>query len=149
MKKVISIGLVFIALVLTGCSDSTLQKVSRGLLDVSQGVATLQTTIIEANRQSLVSVNDTEVILRLSFRINQAGQQASEATRALTKLSAVDKAKVLSILQPLIQEVNIAVQTGTLGITDAATKGKVQLVLQTIQTALNSLNLVLASTGGK
>ena len=144
-----SIGLVFIALVLTGCSDSALQKVSKGLLDVSQGVATLQTTIIEANRQKLVSDNDTEVILRLSFRLNQADQQASEATRALTKLSATDRTKVLMILQPLLQEVNTAVQTGTLGITDANTKGKVQLVLQTIQTALNSLNLVLTSTGGK
>jgi len=109
----------------------------------------LQTMVIAANKQNLIPDSDTESIIRLCYKINDASQRASTVTRNLTKLTAPASSSVLAILQPVIQGVQDALSTGTLGIKDGPTKSAVTAALVAIQTGLNTAQVVLAATGGK
>ena len=148
-KKFRAIALVpfLLMLSLTACSDQALTNLSKALADVSQGVAALQQSVIDGNKAQLISDGDTETILRLCFKINAAGQQASAITRKLTQLDPTSRGSVLTILKPIIAAVNDAVATGVLGIKNPATQATIQTTLVTIQTALNSAQVILAATG--
>jgi hypothetical protein len=149
MKIILTSFLLLALLVNVGCTDPQLVKLSRALDDTATAMATLQTTVIQGNKQGLVTDTDTEIILRLCFKINAGGQKASEVTRALTKLTAPASSSILQILSPIIVAVNDAVQTGVAGIKDANTKNIIFQTLVAIQTALNTAQVILAATGGK
>jgi len=149
MKFLLTSILVLVLLVNVGCTDANLVKLSQALSDTATAMGTLQTTVIAANKQGLISDTNTETILRLCFKINAGGQEASKVARALTKLTAPSSSSILSILTPVIAAVNDAVTTGVLGITDANTKNTIYTTLVAIQTALNTAQAILAATGGK
>lgn len=149
MKFVLSILLVFVLLVNVGCTDAQLTNLAKALNDVALGMGSLQTTVIAGNKAGAISDTDTESILRLCFRINAAGQESSKVTRSLTKLDAASSSSVLAILRPVLAAVNESVASGMLGIKDPQVKSTVTSVLVTIQTALNTAQVILAARGGK
>lgn len=150
MKKVMVIALLVVfGLVNVGCTDTQLTKLSQALNDVALSMGTLQTTVITANQQKLISDGDTETILRLCYKINAGGQEASKVTRALTKLTAPASSSVLAILQPILTAVNDSLTSGLVNIKDPTTKTNVYAALVAIQTALNTAQTILAATGGK
>jgi len=136
-------------LVAVSCSDAALTKLSKALNDVALGLKSLQTTVIASNQAGAISDSDTQAILLLCQKIDTAGQEASKTTRALTKLNASGSASILATLGPVVTAVNDVVNNGLVGIKDPATKAKVTDVLVTIQTALNSAQVILVATGGK
>lgn len=139
-RKVLVLVLV---LPLVGCTDSNLQKIAKDLDITAKTVATLQTTVIDANSKKLISEADTRTILTLCIQVNQAGQQASAATRTINALGPADRTQLTAILSPVITSVaNVANQT--IAISNPQTAETVKTLLVTIQTTLNSINLVVA-----
>jgi hypothetical protein len=132
-------------LLLVACTD-TLTQLSKALDDTAKGMSALQTGVIDANKQGLISDANTETILRLCAKIDQGGSQAVALTRNLGKLAPADRANVLIVLKPVIAAVDEAVASGLTGVTEP-TKGKILALMQTIQTALNTAQVILASSG--
>jgi hypothetical protein len=149
LQPLLSLLVVLVLLSNVACTDSQLTNLSKALNDVALGMGSLQTTVIAGNKAGAISDTDTETILRLCFRINAAGQEASKVTRSLTKLDAASASSVLAILKPVLDAVNESVASGTLGIKDPQVKSTVTSVLITIQTALNTAQVILAARGGK
>ena len=128
--------------------DKTLNRLATVLLDVTTATAALQTTVIDGNKAGLISNADAALIVNLCIKILEADKQASDTVRSLSKLDDASKGKVILVLQPVIEAAANAVATGTAGIRNQSTRAKVQAGLLTVQTALNSIQLILASTGG-
>ena len=141
--------LILALLVNISCTDAQLVNLSKALNDVALGMGTLQTTVINANKAGALNDADTETILRLCFKINAGGQQASKITRSLTKLTALSSSSILAVMAPILTAVNDAVNSGLVNITDPTTKANISAALVTIQTALNTVQVILAATGGK
>lgn len=145
MKRSTRIGLLVLCLSgLVGCSDPDLVQVAKSLDETAIIVGTLQTTVIEAERQQLISTNDTRTLLTISMQVSQAGKEAVAITRALSTLEPANRSQLLTILTPVINSVNQLVGQGVGGITDPTTRQTIQTILATLQTTLNVVQLTLA-----
>lgn len=131
---------------MAACNDATLTKVGKALDDTAIAVKQLQTAVIQANAQKLVSDQTTYQILLVCNKINVAGLEASKATRAYSQMPPGGKPTLTAIVNPLVAAVNDALQNGLLGITDQTTKNTVQGILTTIQAGLAAAQIAL---GGK
>lgn len=132
-----------LVLSLAACTDQDLVTLSQALKDSAAAVGTLQTTVIAANAQGLISEDDTRTILTVAVSVNQAGLQATAMTRTLTTLKQADRANLLVVLQPVVNSVAAAVNSVPLGISPN-TRANIVLLLQAIQAALNTAQLALA-----
>jgi hypothetical protein len=132
---------------MTACSDPNLNKVAKGLVDIQQTVGTLQTTVIAANKENLLSTENTRTVLDLCEKINLAEKDAIAITRTVAKYDNPTRSQILAILQPIMKAVNNAIDVGIVPIKDQAVKDKVKTALVTIQSTLNIIQLVSASGG--
>lgn len=122
------------------CTDA-LKTVSKGIADTATAVGTIQTAVISANQQKLISDDETAQILTLCSKINTAGQSASKITRGYTTLTAANKPDLVAVINPILAAVNDALTNGLLPI-------KNQTVVQTIQTSLTVIKTALISIQG-
>lgn len=140
--------LLAVMVLLAACNDNQLATVSNALYDTAHGIAVLQATVIDGNKQGLISESDTRKILTVVDQIDTAGKQSITLTRNIQKLNiqklnTQDKTSLLVLLQPILVAINDAVATDTVGIKDDKTKQAVQTVLVAIQTSLNVINSTL------
>jgi hypothetical protein len=138
------LALPLLLLLTSSCGDSDLTKVAKALDVTAQTIGLVQTTVIEANKQGLITVEETRSILEVSIKVNLAGQQAVKITRTISKLDNPTKAQLLTILTPVIQAVNESIDSGLVGIKNEQTKAQIKAYLVVIQTALNGVNIILA-----
>jgi hypothetical protein len=136
--------LLLLLLFVTACSDPDLNKISKALVVTAKTNGEIQTDVIAANAANLLSDNNTRVILEMCQKVNYGGKEATALTRAISKLDDPSKAQILTILKPVIVAVQNAIDTGLIGITDQATKEKIQLLLLSIQSTLNSIQIIVA-----
>jgi hypothetical protein len=132
------------ALLFVSCTDSDLNKVASALVVVAKTNGEIQTITISANNLKLLPEDNTRIILETCQKINLAGKEATDLTRTLNKLDNPSKAQILKILQPMIATVGSAVDKGLIGITDQATRDKIKLLLLSLQSTLNSIQLIIA-----
>jgi hypothetical protein len=147
-----------LALGLAGCAPKTVapgtpgavsstatpyDTVAKAVADIAGSVNTITSTVIIANGQGLVNDADTRAILNICSTITQADAQASNLIRNLSQLTSAQQTNVWAVLKPIVATVNTSLQSGLLGIKDAATKQKVQLALVTLQGALAAVQVVL------
>lgn len=128
----------------SGCTDSDLKKVSKGLVITADSIGELQTVVIAASGQNLIGDSDTRAILELCLMVNQAGKDATAITRGISKLDNPSKAQLVAVLNPIITAVQNALNSGLLGIKDEALRQKLRGILLTIQTTLSGIQLTLA-----
>ncbi len=147
MNRLRVIGVVLLLALLPACTDSRLEKAAKGLLLTSKLVAELQTTVIQAEEQNLVSEETAADVMRLCVRINQAGEFASSILKTLEKLDEPSAEAIIAALRPVTASVGDAVNSGLLGVKNEATRDKVRLALLAIQSGLNSVALALAIGG--
>ena len=151
MKRFVKRSQVALALVLclacTSCADADLGKVGKALTITATAVGELQTIVLEANTQQLISDESTREILQLSIKVSQAGKEAVVITKAISKFTEPSKLQLLQVLTPVINSVNTLLDQGTLNIKNEATRTKVRGVLLSIQTSLSAVQLILV--GGK
>jgi len=149
MKRLRTLPLILVLLILPACTDKDLETVGKSLLTTSQALGTLQGAVLSANTSTpqLLTDDATRSILEVCVKINQAGLEASQITRSINALSPTDRTKLLAVLDPIILVVGNAVTgSSSLGITDTKTKDAITASLLLIQTSLNSAKLVLAAS---
>jgi hypothetical protein len=130
------------------CKDADLEKIRTGLQTTADAMATVQTTVITANQQGLLSTDDTRSILLVCKKIDQGGKQAALIAKAVSKLDDPTKLQLLGILNPVLDAVNESLTNGLLGIKNPQTYQKVQGALVTIQTTLTTIQSLLTISGG-
>lgn len=144
-NRIVLVIVLVLALALSACSDKNLETLAKALNDTAQGVAVLQTVVIDAERQQLISRDVTRNILEFSIKINQAGQDAVMITRTLDSLEEPDRQKLLTILMPIINQL-ADTQTLANAVPDANVRQKVLGAMSLIQASVNSAQLILAAT---
>lgn len=132
-------------LLLVACSDQDLVTLSKALNDSAKGISVFQTTVIQANTDKLLSDQTTKKLLEATVKVNEAGQQGVQMTRALSKLSPQDRSNVLQVLRPVIDQVNSILNTDIVTIPDPKTRDTIRAALFIVQTALNTANIALTA----
>lgn len=126
--------------------DATITKVAISLLDIARITGTLQNSVITANTQGLMSVDNTQRVLTICGKINTFVSQASAITRGQANLPPAERSKLAGLVNPIIQTFAQDMNAGLLGINDQKTKDIISAELLTIQTTLTSIQ-VFASGG--
>ncbi len=121
-------------------------KVAQAINDIQQGNKSFAQTVVASNAQKLLSDATTKNLLNISLKISQGGDQAAAVLQGLTTLPPGTKVTLWTVLKPVSQAVNDALQSGLIPITDQNTKTTVQAVLTTIQGALAIIQI---QTGGQ
>lgn len=129
-------------LLVGGCRDSDLGKVSEALKFTAHTIGEVQTVVIEANRTGVLDDADTRRFLELCVKVNQAGQQATTVTRGLVKLQVEDRRRVADILTPIIMAVDEGLVIGLLGVKEP-TRGRLRVMLGAIKSTLVTVQVVL------
>jgi hypothetical protein len=137
-------ALLLLLLFLTGCNDQDLAKVSKALVITQKTIGEVQTDVISANAQGLVSTETTRTVLELCNKVNLAGKEATALTRTLNQLDVTSKGQILEILKPVIAALGNSIDVGLVEIKDQVTRDKIRLALLTIQSALNSIQIIVA-----
>ncbi len=125
--------------------DANLTKVSIYLLDIAKATGTVQTSVISANQQKLISDANTTLVLNICSKINTFVSQASVITRGQVALPSASRAKLSSLLSPIISAFTADMNNGLLGITDANTKTTISASLLLVQTALVGIQSIVGS----
>ncbi len=133
-------------MLLTGCKDATLTTVSKALNDYAAAIHGVGTTVMQAQAQGIITVDQARPVVELLLKLNQAGQQASGLTRNLTTLPAASKSQLFATLNPVIMALQQAVSSGLVGIPEGATKQNILLGLNTALLALNTIQPLLSAS---
>lgn len=154
LSLVLSVVLVLpISLVSSSCAHVTtstpsppktpLQVVSSSLNTLASGVVAINMAAIQANEQKLLTDMQTSAILNVTTKIAQAGLQADAITRALAQIDPNNKAKLLSILSPVLQVVTESLNNGLIPVGSQASVNAIRAALVTIQVTLTGVQIVL------
>lgn len=147
----LAVMMILMLVVTVACKDKTLSDVSHYLNVETKAMNDIQHIIFKANKTTppLIDKATADKIIALCLHIDKATHQGITLTRNLNALGATDKASLLGILNPILDEVNKAVADPAVsGIKDDNTRIAVQRGLAAIQTAMNSTKLLIAA-GGK
>jgi hypothetical protein len=145
MRKTLA-AVVLSAMTLVSCSDPTLTKVAKGLTDYGAAIHGVETSVIQAQQQGVITVEQARPVIMLLVKLNDAGVQASALTRNLTKLPAANKGQLVQILSPVIQALQQATSSGLIGVPDGPTKTNILIGLNTALLALNTIQPLLMSS---
>jgi hypothetical protein len=125
--------------------DATLTKVSIYLLDIAKANGSVQSSIISANQQKLMSDANFTKVAAICTRINTFVAQASAITRAQVNLAPAQRTQIANLLNPIISAFTADMNNGLIGITDPNTKTTVSAALLLVQTGLSNLQLIVGS----
>lgn len=138
-------AVLLLAVVISACTDSSLQKVAQAVGDYQSGLTAIQNTLLTANQQGTITNAEAAPLVSTLITLNQGGQQASAAIRNINALSPTDKTKLLAILPPLVTAVQNAINANIVAIKNKAIHDNLLLALTGVQTALNTVQIVLAA----
>lgn len=141
-----AVAAILVLFLLAACNDADLKTVAKALRDTQEGVLVFQTTVIEAQKQTFISVEATRQLLAASSKVTEAGDRASLITRNINALAPEDRTMLLSVLQPVIAALADTQTFITLNITDLKTQQAIRAALLVVQT---SLNIAQASLAGR
>lgn len=138
------VAVIALASLLVACTDSTLTTVAKDLDVAAKTVGTVQSTVIQANQQQLISTDTTRTILTACETVNTIGKQVVAYTRTISTLSPQDRTVLTNMLDPAIKAVANLVASGTVGIKDVATQQKIQLLLASLQATLGAVQIAIS-----
>lgn len=144
MKRPLPVILWLALLSMTACDGNDRAQVAKGLTITAKAISVVQTTVIQANKDGLINDDDTKDILLMAIRVNQAGQDCVALIRTLEEIGPADRQTLVQVLKPAIAAVQRALDNELLGVKNPETKQKVRGVILAVQTALNSIMLVIA-----
>jgi hypothetical protein len=137
---------ILLLLLLSACTDSDLKKLAQGLDIAAQNIVILQTTVIEANRQGLMTDEETRPIVQACVVASNAGMNVDAVIRPLTSLQLSDKQLIMKILAPAVQAVQDMLNKDLLYIKNEQSKQKARACLLIVESALNTVQLILAAS---
>ncbi len=123
---------------------SSLQVVQTTLLDIAQSIGQVQTAVISANNQKMISDATATQILTVTQKVSLAGKQADAIILGASTLTPGNKASLLALFQPISQAISDSITTGLVSIKDQGTANNIRLLLTTIQGAVSAAQIALA-----
>lgn len=131
---------------LSACTDKKLRDIVVAADKVADTVAIVQKSAVDAETAGVLTREQTRAIMQITIQISQANNSAMDVARDLSKLDEPSRAQLLTILKPIIDSVNKAVNDeNILKIQDAKTREAIRGGFLAIQVSLNSINLILAA----
>jgi hypothetical protein len=124
-------------LTFSACTDDDLTTVSKSLLVAAKSINTVQTTVISANEQGLITDETTAQILTGCVKANQAGQQAVAITRSISKLDPSSRTQMAPMVQAALSAIQASLVVDLSGIKNPQTKAIITSGLSAAQTSLN------------
>jgi hypothetical protein len=134
---------ILLLMLLCSCSDAQLQKVAKSLDATAKAISIVQTTVIEANKQLLISDDDTATILKACVIINQAGKDTVSVIKPLTALDVSNKQMILRLITPGVNAVQ-GLLDANLAFKNEDTKQSVRASLLVVQSALSAIQIIVA-----
>ena len=133
-------------LTLAACKDTQLRDLVNASDKVADTTLIIQKAAVDAENAGTLTRNQTRFIMETSIRVLTANDKANNIARDLSKLDAPSRAQLLSVLTPIIAEVNKAiVDPNITGIQNANVRNSITASFQAVQASLNSINLILAT----
>lgn len=130
----------------TAVTDNDLQNVSKGLLVAAKSIGEFQDAVTEAHKTKLITTAEARPLVQLSLDLSRGGKEATELTRQLVQLEQKDRSNLLKILKPLIAAIRRAVETDVARIGNLDQRRSLLLILGSIESTLNTVQLTLALT---
>jgi hypothetical protein len=122
---------------LLGCSDPSLQKAAHAIEGVAITNDALTKTVIAENAAGVISDNDTRVILnQICSKVSEAVILTSDLTLSYSKFPADAKPKLAPLLQPILDAIKGALDSGLAGIKNSQTMANIKTALLSIQAGL-------------
>ena len=133
-------------LTLPGCEDN-LKTIANHLQIMAEANLLVQKTVIEANRNNVISDDVTRPIIDATMRIALVGLQASTLTRSYSKLNEDGRGDLLLILEPVLEVIENIINDETLSnIRDDDLRDEILLSILLIRTSLTTVQAILEAT---
>jgi hypothetical protein len=153
MKTTILALVIALSLSVGGCSKNVSATPPNPLntgatitLDLARGIRLVEDGIRQANSAGVASNEVTASVLRLTVRINKAGQDANSVLRSQVNLSPDQKVSLRTLLDPLVSAIQSAIDQDIVKITNPATRDQVKASLLAIQLTIKSTIAALTPT---
>ena len=128
------------------CPDN-LKTIANHLQIMAEANLLVQKTVIEANRNNVISDDVTRPIIDATMRIALAGLQASTLTRSYSKLNDNIRGDLFLILEPVLEVVENIIADETLSnIRDEDLRNEILLSILLIRTSLTTVQAILEAT---
>ena len=145
-KGIVSLSLLLMLFAVPGCEDN-LKAIANHLQIMAEANLLVQKTVIEANRNNIISDDVTRPIIDATMRIALAGLQASTLTRSYSKLNEDIRGDLFLILEPVLEVVENIIADGTLSnIRDDNLRDEILLSILLIRTSLTTVQAILEVT---
>lgn len=119
------------------------QVVANALVNLASAVGTVNTAVINANAQKLLTDAQTRAILGVSEKVALAGKEATAITAGIVQLDPTNKTKLLAVFTPIIAAVNDSLSNGLITIKDANTLNTIKTILVGVQATLSGVQIAL------
>lgn len=145
MKRFIAIASLLVLMV--ACTDEDLATVSKSLLASAKSIGIVQTTVIQAEKQGTISEDSCRAILEGCVKANQAGLQAVEITRTISKLDPVSRQQMTPLVQAALSSIQANLMLDLASVKNEQTRVAITSGLTTAQTLLTMALTTLQSGG--
>ena len=145
MRKLIPV-IAFLTLMIA-CTDEQLATVSKSLLASAKSIGIVQTTVIQAEKQGTISEDSCRAILEVCVKANQAGLQAVEITRTISKLDPVSRQQMTPLVQAALSSIQANLMLDLTSVKNEQTRAAITSGLTTAQTLLTVALTTLQSGG--
>jgi hypothetical protein len=142
ISMAIGLAMILCALILQSCADQDLKKIANQLVVTGKAIKAMQATTLSAQKNGLISEDETRAVLTFTLKINAAGKQASDITRKIEKLAPEDRKNLGQILNPLLTEI-VNARGQIQPIKNETTRAALLASLTAIETSLNIVRLSL------
>ena len=142
---------ILFAFVLTNCSKnvapgtpSSINTGAQVTLDFARSLRVVEDGIRQANASGVASDDTTKNVLLLTSRLNKAGLDANAVLRSQTTLTVDQRVSVGTLLSPLVNAIQLAVDQDVVKISNPTTRSQVQTALLAIQATIKTTLAALA-----
>jgi hypothetical protein len=140
-------AVLLVAITLTACSDKSLERAAKAIESVAIVNDTLAQTVIAEHAAGVISESDARIILnQVCSKVATATILTANLTAQYTTFPADARPQIAPLLQPILDAIKEALDTGLTGIKNPQTLTNIRNSLLTIQTGLVAAQ---AALGGK
>lgn len=116
---------------------SSAQIVATEISKITDAVIALQTSIIHAHGQNIITNDQAAAVVQITVKVMQGIKEANGVARDLNRLSQANKVTLLGIFNPIINAVDDSLKNGLIPIKD-------QNILNITRGALTGIQISLA-----
>jgi hypothetical protein len=131
----------------TSCTDEQLVTVGKSLLAAAKSIEIVQTTVIQAEKQALVSEDTCRLVLEGCVKANEAGLQAVAITRTISKLDPESRKKMIPMVQAALSSIQSSLIIDLTSVKNEQTRLAITSGLTSAQTLLMTALTTLQSGG--